>query len=126
MLWDARDGRQRGPATQGAGGSIVQIAFSPDGRRLGIGSFDQTASIWEVGSRNRVGGTFPVAAGVAPGVAFASDGRFILTELGDIVTWPTDRARLQRFACQVAGRDLTRDEWHDLLQNRPYRSVCPT
>ena len=36
----------------------------------------------------------------------------------DVRTW-------ERFACQVAGRNLTRAEWHDLLPNRPYETVCP-
>ena len=30
------------------------------------------------------------------------------------------------FACMVAGRDLTKAEWRDLLPDRPYQHVCPT
>jgi hypothetical protein len=36
----------------------------------------------------------------------------------DVGTW-------ERFACQVAGRNLTRAEWRDLLPDRPYKLVCP-
>jgi hypothetical protein len=42
------------------------------------------------------------------------------------VEWPLDRPTLQRFACRVAGRNLTREEWNDLLPDRPYRPVCST
>ena len=41
-----------------------------------------------------------------------------------MVEWPTDRPTLQRSACDIAGRDLTREEWRELLPNRPYRRVC--
>jgi hypothetical protein len=36
-----------------------------------------------------------------------------------------DTGTWERFACRVAGRDFTRAEWHDVLPNRAYRSVCP-
>ena len=39
--------------------------------------------------------------------------------------WPMDVRSWERFACQVAGRDLTRSEWSDELPGRPYRHVCP-
>ena len=58
-------------------------------------------------------------------MAFEPGGRLLITELGSAIEWPLDRPTLQRFACQVAGRDLTREEWHDILPNRPYRPVCP-
>ena len=53
------------------------------------------------------------------------DGRLLLGEQTSWIEWPTDRPTLQRFACRIAGRDLTRDEWNELLPNRPYRHVCP-
>jgi hypothetical protein len=31
----------------------------------------------------------------------------------------------EQFACRVAGRNLTRAEWHDVLPNRAYRPTCP-
>ena len=58
-------------------------------------------------------------------MAFEPSGRLLITELGSAIEWPLDRPTLQRFACQVAGRDLTREQWHDVLPNRPYRPVCP-
>ena len=63
--------------------------------------------------------------GVIPAVAFEPSGRLLITELVSAIEWPLDPPTLQRFACQVAGRDLTREEWRDLLPNRPYRRVCP-
>jgi hypothetical protein len=42
----------------------------------------------------------------------------------DAAQWPTDVGSWERFACQVAGRDLTPAEWHDILPARPYMHIC--
>ena len=62
--------------------------------------------------------------GLAPSVAFKPDGRLIVGELVSAIEWPLDRPTLQRFACRIAGRDMTRAEWEDVLPNQPYRRVC--
>ena len=105
--------------------AISQLSFSPDRRLLAVGAFGPSATVWDVRSRTRVGDEFPVVKGVIPAVAFEPSGRLLITELVSAIEWPLDRPTLQRFACQVAGRDLTREEWRDLLPNRPYRRVCP-
>jgi len=42
------------------------------------------------------------------------------------VQWPIDVRTWERFACRVAGRQLTRAEWADALPDRPYERVCGT
>ena len=44
---------------------------------------------------------------------------------GGVYRWETDIDRAIAFACQMAGRDLTREEWEEFLPAQPYRSVCP-
>jgi WD40 repeat protein len=124
-LWDARTGRQVGAGTRVAGGGVAQIAVSPDGRLFAIGAFDGSATLWDLRSRKRIGDEFAVEPGLVPAVAFEPSGGLLITELGSAIAWPLDRPTLQRFACRIAGRDLTREEWADLLPARPYRHVCP-
>lgn len=125
LLLDARTGRQRGPALAAAGGSVYQIGFSPDGRSFAVGAFDQTARLWDLGTRTRVGDRFPGGTGGAiPGVVFAPDGRLLVGQLGNAAIWPGGARAWTRFACRVAGRQLTSVEWRKLLPNRPYRQVC--
>jgi WD40 repeat protein len=124
-FFDTHSGRRRGPATKMAGALIAQLAISPDGRLLAVSAQDATATVWDMRSRTRIGDAFPVAKGLIPQVAFEPSGRLLITELGSAIEWPLDRPTQQRFACQVAGRDLTREQWHDILPNRPYRPVCP-
>jgi hypothetical protein len=60
-----------------------------------------------------------------PDALIEPNGRMLINYLSDAREWPTDVRAWTRFACRVAGRDLTPAEWHDLLPNRPYRPVCP-
>jgi hypothetical protein len=63
--------------------------------------------------------------GVNPVAQFAPDGDLVITYLADAVKWPMDPRAWERFACRVAGRDLTPAEWSDLLPDRDYRRTCP-
>ena len=109
-----------------AGSLITQLAISPHAQLLAVVPINGGAMLWDLRSRSRVGDEFPVSsAAIIPAVAFEPDGRLLITEFGSNIEWPVDLPTLQRFACQLAGRDLTRDEWTDVLPNRPYRPVCP-
>jgi WD40 repeat protein len=125
LFLDARTGRQDGSAVQVAAGHIVDVAFSPDGTSFAVGSNDGTASIWDVRSRKRLGNPFPPAPGTVPDVFYEPNGRLMIELNSDASEWPTDARTWERFACRVAGRDLTRQEWHELLPGRVYQPICP-
>ena len=44
---------------------------------------------------------------------------------GRVYRWETDLERAIDFACQMAGRNLTEEEWEEFLPAQPYQSVCP-
>ncbi len=123
-LWDLRTGKSRGASTKVAGANIGQLAISPDGRLLAATALDSTAAVWDLRTRTRLGESFPVVRGLVPQVAFKPDGRLIVGEFVSAIEWPLDRPTLQRFACQVAGRNISREEWEDVLPNQAYRRVC--
>jgi WD40 repeat protein/serine/threonine protein kinase/DNA-binding SARP family transcriptional activator len=127
VLWDAHDGRQIGSplVVGGATSDIFQISFSPDGRLLGVSSGDGTTTLWDLRSRKRLGNTFPVDAAWVTDSYISPSGEFVIDNEWDTALWPTDLRTWIDFACKVAGRDLTRAEWADLLPNRPYQHVCP-
>ena len=125
LLLDTRTGKQTGAIPVAAGG-IIQVAFSPDGNTFAVGSTDATSSLWDLRSRKRLGNPFPPYPGTIPGVAFEPNGRLLIVPASNAFEWPTDVRTWERFACQVAGRDLTPPEWHDLLPSRAYQHVCPT
>jgi WD40 repeat protein len=121
LLLDAQDGERLGPPIEVGKHEIAPVSFSPDGRLLAASSGDETATVWDLVSRKRLGTTFP-SVFVAQ---FAPDGDLAIAHLEDIVKWPMDPRAWMRFACQVAGRDLTPAEWRDVLPDRDYRRVCP-
>ena len=44
---------------------------------------------------------------------------------GSIYTWNTHPASWVEFACDVAGRNLTPEEWREAFGDRAYRETCP-
>jgi WD40 repeat protein len=125
LLLDARSGRRTAPVIQVAAGEISQVSFSPDGHNVAVSSPDHTASVWDLETRSRLGNPFGPYLGTYPSALFAPDGHLVINLLANGVEWPMDVATWERFACQVAGRNLTRAEWRDVLPNRPYEKVCP-
>lgn len=125
MVPVGRGRTRRGSPIQVATGAVNPIAFSPDGRLFVVSSADQTTTLWDLGSRKRLGNAFPIEQGSIPVSRFAPGGNLVIDNLTDTAQWPTDLRTWERFACQVAGRELTRAEWSELLPDRPYRRICP-
>ncbi|MFI5039114.1 MAG: PQQ-binding-like beta-propeller repeat protein, partial [Solirubrobacterales bacterium] len=124
LLLDSRTGREDGTPISVASGHVASVAFSPDSGTFAASSNDGTASLWDLRSRKRLGNPFPPYPGAVPAIVFEPNGRLLMIPLSNAFEWPTDVKSWQRFACRVAGRDLTPAEWHDLLPARAYRPVC--
>jgi WD40 repeat protein len=125
LFWDARTGAARAAPLHAANGNIDSVSFSPDGSLIAAGAYDRTSTVWDVRSHLQIGNTFPEHVGAAPAVLFEPNGRLLINYLADAAEWPMDVRTWERFACQVAGRDLSRTEWHAILPTRPYLHVCP-
>jgi WD40 repeat protein/class 3 adenylate cyclase/tRNA A-37 threonylcarbamoyl transferase component Bud32/energy-coupling factor transporter ATP-binding protein EcfA2 len=124
LRWDVSDGKPVGAPLQIATTPLDPISFSPDGRLLVASALDGTQTLWDLRARRRLGKSFPARTGGDAAAHFAPDGDVVIEYLGEGAIWPTDARVWQRYACQVAGRDLTRAEWSDVLPDRDYRHVC--
>ena len=125
LLWNAVRGTSDQPPLHVASASIAALSFSPDGRQLVASSTDESTTLWNLGSRTQVGDSFPSRPVIITEPGFAPNGKLIIAYLADAAEWPMNVGAWERFACQVAGRNLTKAEWHDVLPNRPYVRVCP-
>jgi WD40 repeat protein len=67
---------------QKAGGQVLAVAISPDGRSALTGSADRTARLWDLASGQPKGLPL-IHDGSVPAVAFSRDGRTALTGSGD-------------------------------------------
>jgi WD40 repeat protein len=124
LLLHARTGKQIGASVQVAAGFIADVSFSSDGTTFAVGSWDGFASLWDLRARKRLGTPFPPVPAAVPVATIEPNGRLLINYLSDAFEWPTDVRTWERFACRVAGRDLTPQEWRDLLPGRAYQPVC--
>src|SRR5205085_1231103 len=119
LFWNARNGHPRAAPLHAANGNIDTVSFSPDGSLVAAGAYDRTSTVWDLSSHREVGDTFPEHVAAAPAVLFQPNGRLLIDYEADAGEWPMDVRTWERFACQVAGRDLSRAEWRNILPTRP-------
>jgi WD40 repeat protein/DNA-binding SARP family transcriptional activator len=84
-IWDATTGEERF-TLHGHTGAIIDVDWSPDSTRLVTGSEDGTARVWEItdhGPRHLLTLSDQETANGLGGVAFAADGKHVLT--GDML-----------------------------------------
>jgi DNA-binding SARP family transcriptional activator/WD40 repeat protein len=111
------------------GAEVWWLNYSDDGELLVSGAADGGVSLWDAATLDLLGTVFPPHRGrpVAAGAQFIGDTHdvAIASYDGTVYRWDTDVERALDFACQMAGRDLTEDEWAQFLPAQPYQSVCP-
>jgi DNA-binding SARP family transcriptional activator/class 3 adenylate cyclase/WD40 repeat protein len=113
-----------------ARGRVDVLEFSADGRLLLVGSPNQNLSIYDVATRTRLGDPIdtgrPLVKGTA-GPVLRPDGNAVAVNGRDGLTiWNIEPDHLAAAACDLAGRNLTRSEWHAYLGDLgAYRATCP-
>jgi WD40 repeat protein/DNA-binding SARP family transcriptional activator len=108
------------------GDNVTEVAYAPDGATFVSTGLGGTVSIWD-GRTNARLGTVRRSQTTWAAVEFLPDGHTVViaTPDGDIHTWDTRPGTWMEFACTLAGRNLTTDEWSDAFGDRPYRETCP-
>lgn len=127
ILWDVVSGEPRGTLLTGFNEYVNGVAFSPDGRILASGS--KTLILWDVATGQRLGTFLPDERDSVNSVAFSPDGQLLATavEGGDaIILWDIGLDLWQERACRRANRNLSLDEWSQLVGSEvPYQVTCP-
>jgi WD40 repeat protein len=128
LLWDLWG--QSDPVeldTRGLSGA-PSVAYSPEGRTLAYtsGELQLNIVLWDLASRTPRATLEARATTLS--MAFTPDGTRLVTghSNGDVALWDVDLEGWPRRACELANRDLTRDEWTTFVgEDLPYRAVCP-
>jgi WD40 repeat protein len=125
-FWDPATGRRLGRTLGGQNGDVIGVVFNPSGTELLTTSTDGKLRLWDLASDKLVGAPLPGADTGGWGT-FTPDGKQVIAAFssGTGVAWNVDPAAWKAQACQIAHRNLTHAEWHDLLPGRRYRRVCP-
>ena len=110
---------------------ILTLSISPDGHWLASGARDTTARLWDltVDDPNTQVTVVRGHSNVVSTVAFSPDSRLMMSiaSNGYSASVQLMRTRLEELldlACQVAGRNLSQDEWHRFVTAEPYRKTC--
>ena len=121
--------RRRTAAIPGLGAEVLWLDYSDDGELLVSGAADGGVSLWDATTLDLLGTVYPPHHGdpVPAGAQFIGDTHdvAIASYDGKVYRWETDLDRAIDFACQMAGRNLTDEEWEEFLPAQPYQSVCP-
>ena len=108
-------------------GSVLSLAYSPDGGRILTSGTDGSAALWEADSGRLIDRVVtPELFSVSQ---FLADGRSVLVvgeEHGSVHRWDTGLDYAVEFACQLAGRDLTKAEWAEQFGDREFQETCPS
>ncbi len=127
-LLDVETGEWAGPPRVGHDGPILSVDYAPDGATFATGGLDNEIVIWDA----RTGAPLTTAHPGRPAdgemyPTFLADGHTvqIASSGGAVYTMDTRPEQWIEFACAIAGRNLTEDEWRDAFDDRPYRETCP-
>ncbi len=126
---DVQTGQVRRAPTISHNDEGVVVRFSPDSSRLVSGARDGTVSLWDARTLDLLG-TVSIAPADRPVAAVPSfvDGNDIVTIAaydGTTYRWDTGVERTLAYACAMAGRNLTDEEWTQAFGDRPYEKTCP-
>ena len=129
---DADDLTTAAPTRLAAAGFVIDMATSPDGTLLATLGSDGDLKLWDTATWQPLG--LPLTEQGSWGVlSFTPDGQRLRvlyesgTPEGDgtMRTVPVDHDLWLARACEVAGRDLTDDEWAVVRPGQEWRPTCP-
>jgi WD40 repeat protein len=126
QLWSVKTGKPVTRRFATPAGRIEFTSVSPDGRLLATGGPEGEVRLWDLRTQTRFGAPLPALPGHEATPVFSPDGThlFVLTDGGFGYRWDVRPAGWASYACAVAGRKLTRQEWQDALPDLPYAPAC--
>jgi WD40 repeat protein len=132
LLWDLSEPQRPQPlGIPLTLGLVLGVAFSPDGGLLAVASKERPVELWDLTDRTQPRQLGGQLARTATPLAFATDGRTLITggpgtglTLLDLVPLADLRADPLQAACARVGTSLARETWAFYAPDVEYRDAC--
>jgi hypothetical protein len=106
---------------------VQHVEWLPDGKTVVSTGSDSTVTLYDA-ERGLVRATMPAASQRGPAhtylLSWTRETMSAVSGERPGRAYPLEVEQWLHHACQVAGRDLTRDEWSSYVPERPYRRTC--
>src|SRR5260221_223278 len=86
-MWDAETGAAVGDPLNGHTDSVTSVAYSPDGRHIVSGSYDNTIRTWDAKTGAAVGDPMVGHIGGVSSIAHSPSGRYIVSGSSNKTTY---------------------------------------
>jgi DNA-binding SARP family transcriptional activator/WD40 repeat protein len=125
LRWNPVTGQEVGSSLVVSPDAVTGIAFDGTGQRFATaGRGEGVVRLWDSAGQQQ-GPALATDPGGTAAVAFTGSGVLLVADdEGYGFTWPMSLGAWERDACAVAGRNLTRGEWSQLVIGQPYAHVC--
>lgn len=124
-VFHARSGRPVGKPFKGQDGFVWNVSFRPGSDLVAASGTQGAVTITDPLTGKASGPTLRGNPAAATGAWYPSGDRFLmLSSDGNGYEWDLSPKRWESRACAIAGRSLTRREWHQFLPGRPYDPAC--
>jgi hypothetical protein len=119
------DGRQLAPPLQATDAEAFNVSVSPDGAYISVSGWPARLTLWDTRTFRQVGLPLPVDVGAREARArFGPDGHLVVASGRVVREFDIDPAHWVERACRETGRNLTPDEFDEVLPGRPYSPAC--
>ena len=125
LVWDTRTWEHHTTWDAVPGFGVDSMVFTPDSDFLVTGGAG-SAAIWNVREAPRAESSSRwIPAGATRACWSASVTTGLWSPSPTAPEWDVAAGRLPEHACTIVGRNLTRQEWADVLPDRRHERTCP-
>jgi hypothetical protein len=123
---DLGDEEAVGTPFRWGGTELRSGTLSPDGRLLAALGANGNLRLWDVASHTVLGpGLRAFPRGDSSRLVFTGDDELVAWDgVGAALRWRVDVDAWAETACDLAGRQVTEDEWEQYLPGEPYDPAC--
>src|SRR5262249_39030699 len=127
QLWTPSTAKQLGHPVLTLPAPVATISFDPSGAEFVTAGGPAFTKLWDTKTLQQLGAAFPGSPGQWGNAQFTPDGSKLVTlyKDGHGTIWPGTRATWRTHAGEVAGRNLTKEEWSRYVTGRSYSKPCP-